>query len=193
MRKHIHLSIKFHYLICWVASWAQTQIMSLRANLVWHSLNPRFTTIGLLNVIDWRLSPFAKGIRDRHWHSDNFGPNEHIWRWNIRWSSCLKVILLCDQRFVRRRNVCIDLMSIGFTRLTFAWLNFSCKCNGHASECYSPPGSQRVGAPRRLICRCEHHTAGPDCNQCGPFYNDQPWRRATAKNAYECKREFNSN
>uniref|UniRef100_A0AAY4ABN0 Laminin subunit gamma 1 n=1 Tax=Denticeps clupeoides TaxID=299321 RepID=A0AAY4ABN0_9TELE len=54
-----------------------------------------------------------------------------------------------------------------------------CKCNGHASECVKNEFS-------KLVCNCKHNTEGEDCSVCKAFFNDRPWRRATAESASEC-------
>ncbi len=59
-----------------------------------------------------------------------------------------------------------------------------CKCNGHANRCEWVEG--------RLRCLCAHNTEGDDCQQCKPFFLDQPWARATEKSAHVCKCELGS-
>ncbi|KAJ7988354.1 hypothetical protein DPEC_G00322690 [Dallia pectoralis] len=54
-----------------------------------------------------------------------------------------------------------------------------CKCNGHGSECVL----DERGA---LVCDCQHHTVGVDCQKCHPFYQDRPWARATGDSANQC-------
>ena len=54
-----------------------------------------------------------------------------------------------------------------------------CFCNGHASNC---SGSPTEG----FECDCEHNTAGPDCGECLPFYQDRPWSPATVDNPATC-------
>ncbi|XP_060809520.1 laminin subunit gamma-1 [Amyelois transitella] len=59
-----------------------------------------------------------------------------------------------------------------------------CKCNGHASVCDT---QELPDGTRRRFCRCEHNTAGRECEKCLDFYNDAPWGRASSTNVHECK------
>ncbi|XP_028035475.1 laminin subunit gamma-1 [Bombyx mandarina] len=59
-----------------------------------------------------------------------------------------------------------------------------CKCNGHASVCDS---QQQPDGTKTRSCRCEHNTAGRECERCLDFYNDAPWGRASSTNVHECK------
>ncbi|PVD22260.1 hypothetical protein C0Q70_18068 [Pomacea canaliculata] len=58
-----------------------------------------------------------------------------------------------------------------------------CKCNGHGSSCELVRDQTLKD---QLVCKCEHYTNGPNCDECLPFYNDRPWARANEKDANEC-------
>lgn len=64
-----------------------------------------------------------------------------------------------------------------------------CKCNGHAASCknYQLPNGRQ-----ELRCVCEHNTAGVDCMECRPLFNNRPWARATEDSANECQGEYDS-
>lgn len=67
--------------------------------------------------------------------------------------------------------------------LMFSQLFCRCKCNGHASDCFT-------NEEGLLVCACEHNTAGVDCQHCAPLYQDRPWARATADSANQCVSEY---
>lgn len=70
--------------------------------------------------------------------------------------------------------------------VTFVMCVDRCKCNGHGSSCELVRDQTLKD---QLICKCEHFTNGPNCDECLPFYNDRPWARANEKDANECLRE----
>ncbi|NWX87818.1 LAMB3 protein, partial [Nothoprocta pentlandii] len=83
-----------------------------------------------------------------------------------------------------------------FYAVTEMQVQGSCFCNGHADSC-APSGDQHVVVILYNIlslfqvhghCVCQHNTAGPNCNHCADFYNDQPWRPAEDDNPHECQR-----
>ena len=54
-----------------------------------------------------------------------------------------------------------------------------CNCNGHAQYCTGPRMEE--------TCVCEHNTAGQDCENCKPLFNNRPWMPANATHANECR------
>uniref|UniRef100_A0A8C0NQ95 Laminin subunit beta-3 n=1 Tax=Canis lupus familiaris TaxID=9615 RepID=A0A8C0NQ95_CANLF len=66
-----------------------------------------------------------------------------------------------------------------------------CLCHGHADRCAPQPGAP-AGPSTTVqvhdVCVCQHNTAGPNCERCAPFYNNQPWRPADDQDPHECQR-----
>uniref|UniRef100_A0A8C2UPT0 Laminin subunit beta-3 n=2 Tax=Chinchilla lanigera TaxID=34839 RepID=A0A8C2UPT0_CHILA len=71
-------------------------------------------------------------------------------------------------------------------------LQGTCFCHGHADRCAPKPGATTAGPPSAVqvhdVCVCQHNTAGPHCERCAPFYNNQPWRPAEDQDSHECQR-----
>lgn len=72
-----------------------------------------------------------------------------------------------------------EVLDSYFYAISNVEINGQCFCNGHASNC---SGSPTEG----FVCDCEHNTAGPDCDECLPFYQDKPWSPATVNNPATC-------
>lgn len=58
-----------------------------------------------------------------------------------------------------------------------------CVCNGHADTCDITDPSN----PSKLNCSCQHHTCGPQCEQCCPGYQQNKWQRASIDNPNVCE------
>lgn len=65
----------------------------------------------------------------------------------------------------------------------------SCFCYGHANRCLPDANSNYLPTVQvNGQCECQHNTAGVNCERCGDFYNDLPWRPAQQDNPHTCKR-----
>ncbi|KAK3862971.1 hypothetical protein Pcinc_031207 [Petrolisthes cinctipes] len=102
------------------------------------------------------------------------------------WVTATDIRIILDRLNTFRDEVFGDpkVLQSYFYAITDLAVGGRCKCNGHASECVVATG---VGGQSQLVCQCEHNTAGRDCGECLPFYNDSPWDRATSTDAHECR------
>ena len=58
-------------------------------------------------------------------------------------------------------------------------------CNGHADTCdITDPNDQY-----KLLCRCQHHTCGGNCDTCCPGYRQKAWRQSKSYQPFVCERE----
>ncbi|XP_053208528.1 laminin subunit beta-1-like isoform X2 [Panonychus citri] len=64
----------------------------------------------------------------------------------------------------------------------------SCSCYGHASRCVPDDGQPAIPGMVYGKCACDHHTTGPNCKKCEPFYQDAEWQPAIGRQTNECKR-----
>ena len=67
----------------------------------------------------------------------------------------------------------------------------SCLCYGHANKCIQVEGVQYDDDTTGMVhgqCQCSHNTAGTNCEQCLPLYNDRPWKPARNGETNECKK-----
>lgn len=69
----------------------------------------------------------------------------------------------------------ISLLEQYFAVSEVAVYGQKCVCNGHSNVC---SGSD---------CMCMHNTAGDQCHQCSPLFNNKPWVEGTFSLANECE------
>ncbi|XP_077986467.1 laminin subunit alpha-3-like [Glandiceps talaboti] len=66
-------------------------------------------------------------------------------------------------------------------------MTLRCECNLHARIC-------NITVDNSIVCDCQHNTAGKDCTECLPLYNNRPWQRgsylpiADGGSANECEK-----
>jgi hypothetical protein len=61
-----------------------------------------------------------------------------------------------------------------------------CMCNGHADTCdITDPND-----PYKLLCRCQHHTCGGNCDTCCPGFQQKAWRQSKSYQPFVCEREY---
>ncbi|CAK9798131.1 Laminin subunit alpha [Anthophora quadrimaculata] len=96
-------------------------------------------------------------------------------------------------RFLRTKNLLGHLMSLvredpTVTRRYFysikdISIGGRCMCNGHADTCdiLDPK------LPKKLVCRCQHNTCGPQCATCCKGFEQKKWRQSTAFKKFTCE------
>lgn len=96
-------------------------------------------------------------------------------------------------RFLRTKNLLGHLMSLvredpTVTRRYFysikdISIGGRCMCNGHADTCdvLDPK------LPKKLFCRCQHNTCGPQCATCCKGFEQKKWRQSTTAKKFTCE------
>ncbi|XP_026299731.1 laminin subunit alpha [Apis mellifera] len=96
-------------------------------------------------------------------------------------------------RFLRTKNLLGHLMSLvredpTVTRRYFysikdISIGGRCMCNGHADTCDILDPKM----PKKLFCRCQHNTCGPQCATCCKGFEQKKWRQSTAFKKFTCE------
>ncbi|XP_070151389.1 laminin subunit alpha [Polyergus mexicanus] len=96
-------------------------------------------------------------------------------------------------RFLRTKNLLGHLMSVvrqdpTVTRRYFysikdISIGGRCMCNGHADIC----DIQDPNMPKKLVCRCQHNTCGPQCATCCKGFEQKKWQQSTASKKFTCE------
>ncbi|MPC14390.1 Laminin subunit gamma-1 [Portunus trituberculatus] len=133
--------------------------------------------------------PESFAIFKRTTYEDEWTPYQYYSPDLQEWVTATEIRIALDRLNTFRDEVFGDIQVLRsyFYAITDLAVGGRCKCNGHASECVESTG---VNGQSQLVCRCEHNTAGRDCEECLPFYNDAPWARATSSDANECRGEY---
>ncbi|XP_074640335.1 laminin subunit alpha-like [Tubulanus polymorphus] len=58
-----------------------------------------------------------------------------------------------------------------------------CVCNGHAEFCDEKDPNEEY----KLLCRCQHHTCGAQCERCCEGFVQKKWMKATEDDIHECE------
>lgn len=96
-------------------------------------------------------------------------------------------------RFLRTKNLLGHLMSVArqdptvtrryFYSIKDISIGGRCMCNGHADIC----DIQDPNMPKKLVCRCQHNTCGPQCATCCRGFEQKKWRQSTASQKFICE------
>ncbi|GFT48977.1 laminin subunit alpha [Nephila pilipes] len=96
-------------------------------------------------------------------------------------------------RFLRTKTLLGHLMSVArqdptvtrryFYSIKDINIGGRCVCNGFAESCDLTDPQD----PYKLLCRCQHNTCGPQCEQCCPGFQQKKWRRAIIDSPFVCE------